>query len=554
MKSMQPSAPKDKTPPAATPAVRLILAAAPLAFGLVALWLGQDTSWDLRNYHFYNPFAYLTGRMGHDVAVSHVATYYNPLMYIPFYYAVTSLPPKAVGFILGVIPGLNFLLLYAIARHVIRSDRPGTAAWVCLATAATGMLGQVNLAETGTSYGDNVVSLLVLCAVYLIVGFRRRMEASFSAGWAVAAAAGVAAGAAFGLKQPFAVYAVGLCAAFFALQMPFHRRFSLAFIFGLGVLAGAALTSGFWLLEMWQRFENPLFPYFNQFFTSPWAAEGSYRDARFIPTSLAMYLLFPFYFTIDPLQVGEVVFRDLRFPVLHVLLAALLVKTAACFFKKREAASAPPATAAPTAGPADAFLILFIAVSFILWMALFAVYRYVIVCELLAPLVMFQTLGRLVRSRRRQVAFALACFVLLLATLQMGDWGRKPWTADYFGFTPPPLAEPENTLVLVTGHDPVAYMIPFFPPEVRFLRIQGYMTGPSPTPNATDRLMQDAVARHSGPLFLLYRSYEEWTAVNALAAFGLQLDRSTCLSWTTAVEPQPQHPFYFCRLPHPPQP
>jgi hypothetical protein len=93
--------------------------------------IGQDTNWDLRNYHFYNPFAYLTGRMGHDVAVSHVATYYNPLLYIPFYYAVTGLPPKAVGFILGLLPGFNILFLYAIARRVIDLGRPAHTAWFC---------------------------------------------------------------------------------------------------------------------------------------------------------------------------------------------------------------------------------------------------------------------------------------------------------------------------------------------------------------------------------------------------------------------------------------
>ena len=73
--------------------VRIVLGLIPLAAGLYVIGIGQDTNWDLRNYHFYNPFAYLTGRMGYDVAVAHVATYYNPLLHIPFYYAVTALPP-----------------------------------------------------------------------------------------------------------------------------------------------------------------------------------------------------------------------------------------------------------------------------------------------------------------------------------------------------------------------------------------------------------------------------------------------------------------------------
>ena len=186
--------------------VRLLVCLTPLAFGAYALWVGQDSSWDLRNYHYYNPFAFLTGRLGYDVAVSHVATYYNPLMYIPFYWAVSSLPPKAIGFLLGVIPGLNMLILYGIARQVISLASPLRTAGLCLAAAAVGMLGQTVIAETGTSYGDTVVSLPVLAAVWLIMKYRERFAESVRRGWPVAAGAGLLVGAALGVKLPFAVY------------------------------------------------------------------------------------------------------------------------------------------------------------------------------------------------------------------------------------------------------------------------------------------------------------------------------------------------------------
>ncbi|MCU0592739.1 MAG: hypothetical protein MUC57_14860 [Desulfobacterales bacterium] len=212
-------------------------------FGLSILYLGQDISWDLRNYHYYNPFAFLNGRMGHDVAVAHVATYYNPLIYIPFYLAVTWLPPKAVGFILGFLPGLNVFPIYGITRRVVVPGRAGNTAWLCLALTLVGMIGAINLAEIGTSYGDNILSLPVLAALWLIVRFRQRLCASVRSGWPIAVAAGLLAGSALGLKQPFAVYCVGLCLAFFGLNAPFLRRSALAFIFGWGVLAGTALTS-----------------------------------------------------------------------------------------------------------------------------------------------------------------------------------------------------------------------------------------------------------------------------------------------------------------------
>ncbi len=526
--------------------IRFLLGLTPVIFGLSILWLGQDISWDLRNYHYYNPFAFLNGRMGHDVAVSHVATYYNPLIYVPFYWAVTWLPTRAVGFILGFLPGLNVLLIYGITRRVVDLGRTGTTAWSCLGLALVGVLGAINLAEIGTSYGDNILSLPVLTALWLIVRFRQRLCASVRSGWPIAAAAGLLAGSALGLKQPFAVYCVGLCLAFFGLNAPFLRRLALAFTFGLGVLAGTALTSGFWLLEMWQRYQNPLFPYFNEFFKSPWGADGSYRDERYIPKHLAMWLLFPFWFNFDPNQVSEIAFRDLRFPLLYVLLLALPVFW---FLRVRR----KPDGAESSSGDLDAramtrFFIIFMAVSFVLWMKLFAVYRYAVVCEFLAPLTIFLVLGFILRGPQRQLRAAVAAMIVLLVTTAPGHWGRRPWTSDYFNVNLPALAAQRNSIVLVTGHDPIAYLIPYFPPQVRFLRIQGYMTGPSTALNLTDRLMMRAVAEHKGPLLILFRDYEEWHALNALEFYGLQPDRSSCQNFTPGVEPQQEHPFYLCRV------
>jgi hypothetical protein len=538
--------PVPEAPISRVPFVHLLLCLTPFAFGASILWFGQDISWDLRNNHFYNPFAFLNDRMGHDIAVSHVATYYNPLFYIPFYCAVASLPPKAVGFLLGFIPGLNVFPIFGITRRMIDLGHPSKTAWFCLGITLVAMLGAINLAEIGTSFGDNIVSLPVMVALWLIVRFRGRLCTSVGSGWPVAAAAGVLAGSALGLKLPFAIYSVGLCAAFFGLAAPFGQRFALAFIFGLGVLAGTALTGGFWLLEMWQRFQNPLFPYFNEFFKSPWGAAGSYRDERFIPKNPAMWLLFPFWFTLDPNQVSETAFRDWRFPLLYVLLLALLVVAVRRRMRGSGCAAAPAGESAARA--MTRFFVVFMVVSFFLWMKMFAVYRYAVVCEFLVPLTVFLVLETLLRDPRRRLRTALACMLLLLVTLDPGHWGRRPWTSDYFDVRLPGLASQPDALVIVTGHDPIAYMIPFFPPQVRFLRIQGYMTGPSTTLNETDGQMIRAVAEHKGPLLILYRVYEEWHALNALEFYGLELDRSICQTFVPGVEPQQEHLFYLCRV------
>ncbi|MDB9418606.1 hypothetical protein PN487_18805, partial [Microcystis aeruginosa CS-556/03] len=51
-----------------------------IALGIISVILGQDVSWDLRNYHFYNPYMLLTGRFKYDVLPAQIQTFFNPLM------------------------------------------------------------------------------------------------------------------------------------------------------------------------------------------------------------------------------------------------------------------------------------------------------------------------------------------------------------------------------------------------------------------------------------------------------------------------------------------
>jgi len=136
----------------------------PAAFGILALLLGQDANWDLRNYHFYNAYAFLRDRLGYDVAPAQVATYYNPLLFVPFYFAVTSLPPMVVGFLLGLLQGMNFLLLVLIGRELIppTAGDPARRLWLAALLGLLGMLGAGNISELGTTFSDNIVSLLIL--------------------------------------------------------------------------------------------------------------------------------------------------------------------------------------------------------------------------------------------------------------------------------------------------------------------------------------------------------------------------------------------------------
>ncbi|HEY0832475.1 MAG TPA: hypothetical protein VGE72_01090, partial [Azospirillum sp.] len=114
------------------------LVLAPPAYGALALAFGMDANWDLRNYHWYNAYAFLNGRAGFDRLVAQMPSFYNPLMDVPFYLAATTLPARVAGFLLGTVQGVNVSLAFALALVSLRvpDDRRRVGLAVALAVMA----------------------------------------------------------------------------------------------------------------------------------------------------------------------------------------------------------------------------------------------------------------------------------------------------------------------------------------------------------------------------------------------------------------------------------
>lgn len=519
----------------------------PPLFGILSVILGQDANWDLKNYHYYNPYSFLNGRMDFDVLPSQVANFYNPLFYIPYYHAINILPPKGVGFLIGWIQGFNFPLILAIARHTINNTDSGSI-WkkeiLCFCAAVIGMLGAGNIAELGTMFSDNILSLLILSSLLFVLYC---MKHFFSANWqakiGIVIFAGFLAGAAAGFKQPAAIFAVGICASFFMINISFLQRFFLSFFYGTGVLAGLALTGGFWLYEMWVRFKNPLFPYFNLFFLSPMATIGDYRDLRFIPGTIGEVLMSPFFFGLAPYELCEVPFRDFRIPVLYVLLLFLLVYRLSGFY---------PSTTQNHSDRPEIFykarLRFFFAsviIFYLVWIKLFGIFRYALVIELLAPLAIWLVLEKLINNKGKYLA-ATTVYVVILITLIPADFGRVQWGDDFFGADIPEVNNPEDAIVIMTGKNPTSYLVPLFNEKIRFVRIQSYFTSPTSTPNGFDLLMKDIISAHTGQIYVLFRSYEDIGTALALNAYDLMLETESCAQFKPHIDFNIKEPLYFC--------
>jgi hypothetical protein len=471
---------------------RFAMVAMPIVFGLMALRVGQDDNWDLKNYHLYNPFALLNGKIGLDLAPAQWQSYFNPTLDLLYYGLTRALPAPAAGFIMGFLHGLNFVLVAAIARCVLPRIGDGSYRLPLLLTLA-GTLGAGFLTQIGNSMGDNTTSLLVLGAVLLVLSHFDRLALGGMRGAAPAIVAGIVMGLGAGLKLTNATYALALCLALFALPGGVWARLRAAFVFGIGVLAGIAASAGHWYWKMWSVFGNPLFPQFNDRFHGPLAAPIGIGDTGWLPKGLAEKFLWPFIFALDSKRVGELKLTLLLWPALYVAFVLLAFQLAV-----RRSAAPVDAVAAR-----QRMLLAFFGLAYLGWLNLFGIYRYLIPLELLAPLVLWLLLQCLAPSPRAERIGAAVLLVATVAGLPHASWGHARWSRTAFSAEVPVFADPRQSMVFtVHGDPPMGWLVTLFPNNLAFVSLgsgfpesQGYQ----------DRVTA-MVASRRGPLYVMLQA------------------------------------------------
>ncbi len=506
-----------------------LLCLAPIAVGLLALALGQDANWDLRNYHYYNAYAFLNNRYAMDLLPSQTPAFYNPLLDVPFFLMATHLSAKATAFGLGLIQGLNFILIFMIAHATLIIPHPRHKTVVCAALAALGMLGGGGIALIGTTFGDNVTSLGVLLSAALVVRHLERLTIDkASRVFGLAVLLGIPVGMTVGLKLPNFIYAIGLCAALLFAGGGWKRCVMLAFAFGLGVLAGITVTYGQWGWFLYSHFGSPTFPYFNNIFQSPLEAPVSARDIEYVPHSWHDILLMPFVFAESPFRVGEIAWRDWRIPILYVLLPLAVILR--LFFGRNRARTDAIAASYPAR-----YLLAAFAISYGAWLMMFGIYRYAVTMEMIAPVLIIFAIGLLplkLSTRGLIAAFTLA---IVSASIQPGNWHRRDaWLDHFVEATLPPLGDTSNLMVLMAGIEPYAHLVPEFPPEIAFTRIQSNFSSPEQD-KGINRLIHARIDVHraaNGRFMILIPPWQLGVGDKALSFFDLKRAPQACQNVT----------------------
>lgn len=462
----------------------------PVFFGLLSVAMRQDNNWDLRNYHLYNPFAWLNGKIGFDLAPAQMQSYFNPTIDLLYYALSQILPAPLLGFIMGAIHGLNFLILLALGRTLLPAGPHGPQVRTPLLLAVAGMLAAGFLAQLGNTMGDNLTALFVLLSVWLVLhGWR---DAARGAASRHLLLAGLVMGLGVGLKLTNGIYAPALCLALLLIPAAGFVRLRATFVFGIGVLGGIAASAGHWFWKMWLVFGNPLYPQFNTFFQSPMAGPVGVGDQRWLPQGVVEKLLWPFIFTLHPQRVSEIKLPMLVWPVLYVGFIALALMT----LKRNRTARLPVDAIDRTRANA---LLAFFVLSYLTWLNLFSIHRYLIPLELAAPLVLWLLAQRLFPQPRAGKIATVAILVIFVCSVQTKNWGRVSWARQTFSAEVAPMASPRDTMIFTIHADPpMGWIATFYPRTVAFVSL---VTG-FESPWFTQR-MQAMMAERKGHLYVM---------------------------------------------------
>ncbi len=508
---------------------RPVLAGVPLIFALINVLVGKDANWDFLNYRWYDAWSLLHGRLETDVLVANHATFYNPLLELPFYELATHLPAVLAGFLLALAGTITFVPLFLLAEQGLPSLPVRYRVAIPTLIGLAGLLGGGVLGQIGIVSWDLPLGTLTLFALYILVredAACLRLASRHST-YALLLA-GFLAGSAAGFKLTAAIYPVGLVAGIaIASTLPGLRRLWQIVLFSAGVGIGMAVFGGYWMARLYSAFGNPFFPYFNGLFHSDFAAAGSNRDTTFLPQDWLTAVFFPYFFSADSHRVAEYDFRDIHIALVFTLLPILII---ARLWRRPAIELVQPVAAK--------FLLISVSVSYIAWEALFSIYRYIIPLEALAPLLIVLAVALLPLSVRFRVAIAVACLLLGLLAIKV-DFTRRAWGGPYVAIDLP-FEVPANALILMTGDGPMGYAATALPPTVPVLRVTSYLVADT---RFAERIRQE-IEGQAGPYFALLPPGQQAASQQALNMYRLKLDPAGCGEITANIA----DPLLLCRV------
>lgn len=344
----------------------LIFAQLVFAFGLFSLLYGQDTNWDLKNYHYYNGWAFLNNRIYIDITPNNgLHGYFSPMLDVLQYLAIHYLPAMLFAFFAGCISGCSAFICYKLNSVIFTNieDKKFRNTLILYSTVLS-ITGVANLMQVGAVTNENVIGLLLILAIYLLMKFYKNYNIY------VLYVAGGLIGVALGFKLTAVIIAIPICVLFIIFNF---KSYKFVILFLVSIIGSFLIIDGLWMYKMYQMFGNPIYPNFGKYI-NPITALDFQRDTTFIPKDISHWILLPFYLFVPNKLTGEITISDIHFGL--TIIAIILTLCLPQYQKIRKNRNIQ-------------YIILLFLFSYACWILLFSIQRYTIVLEYLTGSIIF---------------------------------------------------------------------------------------------------------------------------------------------------------------------
>jgi hypothetical protein len=197
-------------------------------------------------------------------------------------------------------------------------------------------------------------------------------------------------------------------------------------------------------------------------------------------------------------------------------------------------------------------LVLFLVFSYLVWLHVFSIFRYLLAAECLAGIFIIVGIMALVRRLGRRAPWAPAACVISVAGFIIGynvtpQWGRAPVGTDIFAVQAPKF---EHGALLIFADKPMSFLAPglaatgqglHFMTIPRGFSSQGQL-GVHGFRHELGRRMKATIAANGQALYVLFNKADASPEAN-LAAFDIRMDMASCQPGRSLLGPE----FLACR-------
>jgi hypothetical protein len=430
----------------------------------ICAYTGIDANYDRLNYHIASAQRLLQGRTFDDVAISGVQTYFNPALNLLSYALARELGFFWSRYALVAIQALAWAFLGAAVWRAILIEHKVTfpqGLVVATAMAVLSLCAPVSISVLGTTFADLTMAALI-SAVLLI-----RLPTGFEVRPWRGALTGLILGVGVGLKPTILPLCLAYGIVFYAMLAMLNRPAKAAaefLAFGVAAAAATLLTAGPWALEVMKETGNPVFPYANDIFHSPFVPPVEMADVRFRPASLRELLKVPARLAIGGHSITvESWVRDIRFAMFwYALVPALAVFV---IWRRGQAA------AFIRSAPRTTFLYAFFIAAYLAWEAMTGIQRYALTLDILVGFLL--ALPLLFLPYRWACIGAAVMVALHIGTLRPVFWDRQRVAFDQSAAPGAGKIIAQDALIFISrmslNDTPQAYLVDYFGTDSRFV-------------------------------------------------------------------------------------